>query len=326
MGSLEENSLNFLFLFLQDILIMRQTLFLLFFILISSNIIAQKNVAFTVDYLPFVMELSIEDSEKSTNQLLKSFEKHKVEAVGFVNERFILNFGTVDERINLLDTWLKNGHELGNHTFSHPSFNETSLEEYSINVLKGEAISKKLSKAYGKPYRYFRHPFLHTGQDSLKRTGFDQFLKKNGYTVAPVTVDSYDWYFNKVYVDALKAGDTQLATEIGEAYVKHTEACFEYYEKLAVEVVGRSISQIFLCHANKLNATYLDKVMENLKGNGYTFVPVQEALKDNVYLKPVSIEANRGSWLHRWRLTAGIKTTLKAPELPEKIVKLFEGK
>lgn len=296
------------------------------FLLISFSACAQKEVAFTVDDLPFVMELSNQDSQKATDRLLNSFGKHDIKAVGFVNEHFILKFGEVDANISILEKWLKNGHELGNHTFSHPSFHEVSLDEYTLDVLKGEAISKKLSEKYNQPVRYFRHPYLHTGQDSTKRFGFDEFLKKHNYEVAPVTVDSYDWYFNKVYVDALKAGNEKLAKEVGEAYVKHTLSSFDYYENLGKEITGKSIKHIFLCHANRLNADFMDKILVALKADGYSFISVEDALKDDVYERPVSIPANRGSWIHRWRMTEGKKSELKYPELPEKIVKLFEGK
>lgn len=300
--------------------------YIFYFFLFSFSAFGQKQVAFTVDDLPFVLELSNKDSQKATDRLLSSFGKHNVKAVGFVNEHFILNFGEVDANISILEKWLKSGHELGNHTFSHPSFHEVSLEEYTLDFLKGEAISKKLSEKYNQPVRYFRHPYLHTGQDSVKRFGFDAFLKKQNYEVAPVTVDSYDWYFNKVYVDALKAGNDKLAKEIGEEYLQHTVKCFDYFDKLAIEVVERPISHIFLCHASMLNADFMDKILVELKANGYSFISVEEALKDAVYKRPVSIPANRGSWIHRWRMTDGKKSELKYPELPEKIVKLFEGK
>jgi peptidoglycan/xylan/chitin deacetylase (PgdA/CDA1 family) len=291
--------------------------------LISMNLFAQNQVAFTVDDLPFVMERSLSDAQESTTKFLQSFKKHNVEAVAFVNEQFVLNFGTVDARIEILNQWVKAGHELGNHTFSHPSFNETSLEDYTDDFIRGEAISKKIN---GKPLRYFRHPYLHTGNDSVKRFGFDDFLQKRNYQIAPVTVDSYDWYYNKVYTDALKAGDQKLAKEIGEEYVEHTIKCFDYFDKLSKEVLGRSVKHIFLCHANRLNADYMDKVLTRLTAEKYEFINLEEALKDEAYSRPVSIEASRGVWLHRWRITEGKKTELEAPERSERVTKLFEGK
>lgn len=302
---------------------MKKTVVLFLIFSSSLSLLAQKQVAFTVDDLPFVMEMSLEDAQKSTDNLMKHFKSYNVEAVGFVNEHFILRFGSVDARTKLLEEWVKSGHELGNHTFSHPSFNETSLEDYTEDFIKGEAISTKL---YGKPLRYFRHPYLHTGNDSTKIFGFDDFIKKRNYKIAPVTIDSYDWYYNKVYVDALKAGDTQLAQEIGEEYLEHTLKCFEYFEKLTLEVVGRPMKHIFLCHVNRLNADYMGKILSALKSQQYHFINLEEALKDEAYQKPVSIEANRGVWLHRWRLTDKINSALKAPLRSEKVTRLFEGK
>ena len=58
---------------------------------------------------------------------------------------------------------MKNGNELGNHTFSHLDFNNVSDSLYFDNIIKGEVVIRKLMQEYGKTLKYFRHPYLHMG-------------------------------------------------------------------------------------------------------------------------------------------------------------------
>lgn len=300
---------------------------LLFFCLLSFSAQAQRQIAVTFDDLPFVSELSLAHAQQSTARLLAKLPVYAIPAVGFVNESFALRIGEVDARIALLDAWLKGGHQLGNHTFSHPSFNELSLEEYKINFLKGDVITDRLTRTLGRPIRYFRYPFLQTGPDSLKRYGFEAFLRERGYTNAPVTIDADDWLFNKVYTDALRANDSTLMQRVGAEYLRHTDAYFAYYEKLTLEVAGRPIKQILLCHANALNADYFDQLVALMQRRGYAFIPLADALTDPIYQHPDRYVGKGGfSWLHRWRLTDHKKTTLIEPAIASFIQTRYDQK
>jgi len=142
---------------------------------------------------------------------------------------------------------LANGQQLGNHTFLHSSLSNLSLEDFKTETLKGEILTEKLKQKYGQTERYFRFPFLHSGSDSLKKYGFQAFLDEKGYQNAPVTIDADDWLFNKVYMDALKANNKTLMKEVVEKYLKHTEAYFDYYEKLTQDVAQADQSNTFFC-------------------------------------------------------------------------------
>ena len=304
---------------------MRSFLIVLTFISFISK--AQKQIAITIDDLPFVQELSLKHAQESTTKLLSKIKQQQLTTVGFVNENSVYKIGQIDERVALLNAWLVNGQQLGNHTFSHPSFSKLSLEEFKIETLKGEILTEKLKQKYGQTERYFRFPFLHTGSDSLKKYGFQAFLSEKGYQNAPVTIDADDWLFNKVYMDALKANDKNLMKEVAEKYLKHTEAYFDYYEKLTQDVAGRPIKHIFLCHANALNAEYFNELIEIMQKRGYTFVTLKEALQDEIYGRPERVITPNGfSWLHRWRMTDKKKNTLKDPEIPVNIQALYDRK
>lgn len=286
---------------------------------------AQKYMAITVDDLPFVGTYQPNKISTATGRLLETFRQYGITAVGFVNEGYTRDKSNAELKTKLLEDWLKAGHELGNHTWSHPSLTRVTLEEYQEDILKGEKISRDLSRRYGKPYRYFRHPYLHTGNDSLKKYGLEKFLDEKGYTAVPVTFDADDWYFNQAYVKAGRLGDTALQNYIGREYVKHTLAFLKYYEDLTLEVAGEPASQVFLIHANELNSLYLPAILSEMKAQGYRFIPVEEALRDKIYRMPEKTIAPGGfSWLHRWRMTAGKKTALKDPEIPQAVREAYE--
>lgn len=301
---------------------------ILFLIFLNFAAKAQKEIAITIDDLPFVQELSLKNAQESTTKLLNKIKQENLKTVGFVNENSVYKkIGEVDARIALLAAWLSNGQQLGNHTFSHQSFSKISLESFEEETLKGEIITEKLNQKHGQTARYFRYPFLHTGSDSLKKYSFQVFLHEKGYQNAPVTIDADDWLFNKVYMDAMKANNRPLMKEVAEKYLKHTDAYFEYYETLTQEVVGRSIKHIFLCHANALNTDYFSELIGIIKKRGYKFITLEEALQDDIYSRSERVITSNGfSWLHRWRMTDKKKNTLKDPEIPAKIQALYDGK
>jgi peptidoglycan/xylan/chitin deacetylase (PgdA/CDA1 family) len=285
---------------------------------LSSALAQEKYVAFTMDDLPYVGN---DDSALvHSKKILAHFSAYKAPVLGFVNDQFVRSKKELGTAI--LQEWIKQDQELGNHTYSHPSFTKLSLEAYLLDVKKGNEYSNALQKqGSGRSMRYFRHPYLHTGNDSVKKYGLEKALKEMKLQAVPVTMDGSDWYFNHAYMKA--EGD--LATRIGQAYVAFTLASIEYDEKLALEVNGAPIKHVFLTHANSINARFLPDILGELAKKGYTFISTEEALKDPVYRKPDTVIAPGGfSWLHRWRISAKQKTALIEPEIPKFVQETYE--
>ncbi|WP_428662582.1 polysaccharide deacetylase family protein [Runella sp.] len=305
-------------------------LFLSLFLFFSfSAAFAQSNqLAITFDDLIFANELSLQHSVENTEKLMAVLKKNQVPVIGFVNESTLYKKpGEVDKRIGLLETWLANGHWIGNHTYSHPSFNVASLEEYKADFLKGEKVSKVLAKKYNSPLRYFRHPFLQTGSDSLKKYGFNRFLTEKGYQIAPVTLDNEDYIFNRVYQNAYRAGDKPKMEMVVNAYLTYLNELFDYSEKLAFLLEKRPIRHVFLCHINLLNCHHFDKVLALMKNRNYGFITLEEALKDPVYQREELYVGKGGfSWLHRWRITQKLAFKDPEPVIPEEIMRLYNLK
>lgn len=289
----------------------------------------QRQVAVTIDDLPVVStRRDIERHREITSKLLRHVTSNRVPAIGFVNEgKLIVDGKRDDNRVALLKMWIDAGLELGNHTFSHRSLNQTPLEEFQEDVIRGEEVTKNLLAARGMKLRYFRHPFLHTGMEIDKKHRFEQFLAGRGYTVAPVTLDNSDWLIARAYDRAVDSKDKESQKRVAEAYVNYMEAVFDFYERQSAGLFGREIKQILLIHANALNADNFDKVARMIKKRGYEFITLEEALSDEAYKSTDTYTGAGGiTWLHRWAITRNISRTFFAgePELPEWVRKMAE--
>ena len=280
-----------------------------------------RRVAVTFDDLPVVSATrpDIESWRDITTRLLTAFAAHHVPVIGFVNET---KLGATPDpaRVALLQQWLDRRFELGNHSFSHHDLNRTPLEDFEQDVVRGERVTSALLQQRGMTLRFFRHPFLHTGETLAKKHAFEQFLAGRGYRVAPVTIDNDDYIFTNAYDQARDRHDEALAARVAAAYVPYMDAKFEYYEQQSKALFGREIAQTLLLHANTINSLYFDALATMIERRGYRFVPLDEALKDAAYQSADTYAGPGGiSWLHRWAMTKGVdrKTFFKGePDVP----------
>jgi len=270
-----------------------------------------RQVAVTFDDLPFTGDRGRTDVNALrafTAKLLDTIKSHRIPAIGFVNERKLQRAGEQEARIAVLKMWTDAGLELGNHTFAHADFDRTPLAAFQQQVIDGEPVTRSLLAARGMKLRYFRHPYLHTGPDRKTKEAFEQFLTARGYRVAPVTIDNMEWVFAQAYTDALQRGDGETMRRVADEYAPYMERMFDFYERMSVELFGREIPQTLLVHANALNADHFDRIIAMMKRRGYTFITLDEALRDKAYQHPDTYTGAVGiSWLQRWAITRGLK-------------------
>jgi len=288
--------------------------FLFLLIIFSTTFFAQTQnkerfVAVTFDDLPFVNHTVYSPQQQSerTEKLLNIFTNYKIPVVGFVNEyKLFINDTLKEERLSVLKQWSDNGFELGNHTFSHRSLNRISIEEYQEDILKGEKFTKELLSETGKTLRYFRYPFLQKGNEEIKKTTIEKFLKEQNYINAPVTIDNSEWVFARAYDVAIQENDSAKMKKLGEKYIEYMTTVFEYFEKQSEFLFNREIKQVLLLHANAINSDYFDDLCEMMLNRNYKFISLEEALKDPIYEKEENYIGNWGfSWINRWALTDG---------------------
>lgn len=274
-----------------------------------------RAVAITIDDLPRGGDAGPADfaSVRAMNaKLLKTFHDEHVPVTGFVNVgRTTLKFTPIETR-GILDLWLDSGADLGNHTYSHPSLNQTPVDQYEAEIVKGEAVLREAIEAHHKQLEFFRYPFLQTGATPESKRAVAEFLAAHGYRNAPVTFDDEDYDFARCYTDPA------LGERVNREFLPYLESVVAFFEQRSRDIFGREFPQILLLHDNQMEADSMPRVLAMFRSRGYKFVSLYEALRDPVYQSPENYAGTGGfSWIHRWAKTKGLKFDHYEPEEPQ---------
>ncbi len=288
----------------------------------------QRKVALTIDDLPKVVIGAsapfgdINDVRATIWQL--SSDLRGIPAIGFINESRLYVPGELDQRVDVLKMWLNDGHQLGNHTFSHLDFQGTPLARFEDDVIRGSVVTGDLLRARGEKERFFRFPYNHTGPAREAKEAFEKFLAERGYAIAVYTVQHDDYIFNEVYVRARRSWNSDLQERVRAAYLDHLDTAFNYFEAQSRALFGREIPQVFLIHANDLNADAIGDMLDRLRKRGYSFISLEEALRDPAYQSKDDYVGPYGiSWLHRWAVSKGLPRDQNEPDPPKWVLDLY---
>lgn len=287
-----------------------------------------RTMAVTMDDLPFIKIGEgdyVERAKPVTAKILNTLKKHNAPAVGFVNETMLQDPRNRDERIELLRQWVKSGMILGNHTYSHPDFNNLTVEQFQEEITKGEVVTRQLMQDR-KPYQlYFRHPFTHVGDTREKKEAIEKFLASRGYKLTPHTLENSDWMFNVPYVEALQKGDKAFAERVRNEYLDFTIAATEFAEKISTHIFGREIPQVLIIHSNDITADALDEMLRRFAARGYKFVTLDSAMSDAAYQTQNTYITKFGpTWFFRWAKSKDLKLDFSGdPDPPKWVLDLY---
>nr|WP_035894329.1 polysaccharide deacetylase family protein [Legionella oakridgensis] len=238
----------------------------IFFLFLTNVSVAQnRQVAITIDDLPFVGE----SKNFHLNMIIESFKDNEVPATGFI----IAN-NVKPENWPVLRKFRDAGLGLGNHTSSHINLKKVDADTYIQDVDEADKI---LEPILSEP-KYFRYPYLEMGNNNKKNKVLHYLSSKN-YQIAPVTIDSKDFIFNQLLLAVPENSRRAFMTVLKPAYLD-----FLWQQTLMAEERSRTSrkteqSQILLIHANLLNAYALPDILTMYRQHGYRFVSLDEALK-----------------------------------------------
>lgn len=230
-------------------------------------------MAITFDDLPFGYHrnLPIEQQRDAVARVLATLRAHNITAA-----MFVVGQSLTDQNRDVIDAIAAAGHTIGNHSFSHRDFGTMSIEDYVIDIQQGgDAI-----KPWLKGPHFFRYPLLRQGDTVEKRDAVLSWLSLHGIRVAPVTIDNDDFVYNQRLVDARAEGRT---IDVREEYLGHMVTMADFYDAKAPSLLGRPIKHVLLLHMNYLNALYLDDLLQRYRAGGWSFIPFEDALTDDVY-------------------------------------------
>jgi polysaccharide deacetylase family sporulation protein PdaB len=192
----------------------------------------KKKAAFSFDaswgaiYTPTILEILRENNIKTT---------------------FFLTGFWVEKYPDLVKKIVEEGHEIGNHTYSHPHLNSLSEDQIKTEL---EKVGSMIFELTEKQPDLFRPPF---GEYSNKVI---TAAEKCGYHTIQWSIDSLDWK---------ELGKEPMVKRVTESL--HPGA-------------------IILFHNNgKYTAEALPEIIAYVKEKGYEVVPISELLyKDNYYI------------------------------------------
>ncbi len=269
-----------------------------------------RQIALTVDDLPGLnaaATTSAADLTTLNTKLIAALKAAHAPVTAFVVEqRLFTPLGQADARIAILSAWLNAGFDLGNHTYSHTSLNQATLQVWEDDVIQGENITRLLLDPRQKSLRYLRHPYLDDGPDLQTRRAAEAFLSARGYRVAPVTIDTKDWFFDDLYTDAQKQHNPALAQKTVSAWLTYNQQVFTHAEALSRTLLGYEPHQVLLLHDCQLEADHLPDLLALMHTRGYTFISLDTALTDPAYAQPDTYISDIGATsLDHWAATQG---------------------
>jgi peptidoglycan-N-acetylglucosamine deacetylase len=283
--------------------------------LIQVNFAFALEVAISVDDLPANGNLPDHLTRMDiVKKIIFVFKKHNITGVyGLINGDKLND----PDGYSILKEWVKAGHYLGNHTFHHLDLAKTDSNQFITDIRKNEPILSKLMS--GKDYHYFRYPFLSEGNIQEKRDMVRQFLFENGYKIAPVTVDFFEYVWNDPYVRCIKQHDDKSIMWLKETYLHQANNALIISHELSTMLFNRDIKNILLIHINSFTAEMLDDLLTEYEQHNIKFISLADALSDDVYqINPNIVRDRAYTFLNQIRLSKGLKN-------PHIVEKLYES-
>ena len=176
-------------------------------------------------------------------KIMEILDKHNVKTTFFMTGEW------VEKYPECVKTLVEKGHDLGNHSATHPDMTKLSKEKQKEQILKVHNAVKELT---GYEMELFRPPYGAYNNEVI-RTCYEV-----GYYPIQWNVDSLDW-------------KDLSASEIINKVCNH-------------KALGNGA--IILCHNGaKHTAEALDEMLTNLKKQGYKLVPISELIiRDNFHM------------------------------------------
>jgi peptidoglycan/xylan/chitin deacetylase (PgdA/CDA1 family) len=248
---------------------------LTFIILLFISTAQAKELALTFDDAPGEVTLHF-TPELRTDELIRKLQALKVPSVLIFANPCNGN-GPISNHA-LLKKFKEAGHIIGNHTCSHPRFDDVGVETFIAETTKAETI---IGDLMGEP-KYFRYPFFNEGS-APARDQFRVWLGQNNYQNLSSSLENEDPYFSSRINEAKKQGKKIDYEKVKAVFLKHILDGVEFYDKLAIETLGRSPKHNILLHDKDATVLFIDDLVRELRQRGWTIISAAEAAKDPLY-------------------------------------------
>jgi peptidoglycan/xylan/chitin deacetylase (PgdA/CDA1 family) len=214
------------------------------------------------------------------------------------------------------------GHFVANHTNDHFDLDAVSSDEYIRSISTADELLAPIPNFR----KWFRFPYLNEGQNAEEKGSLvKNYLKRSDYRSGYVTVEVFDWYVDRRIGMEIKRGNAVDETRWKRFHISLILESIEFYDNLAIELLGRSPVHVVLLHDNDINALSLPELIDELRRAGHTLVSAEKAFADPIAdsrwdrhrfsqrrLKAIASEShNAGQVSSRWSDTDYIDQRLK---------------
>jgi len=250
-----------------------------------------KRIALTFDDVPRMPGAFFTPDER-TRRLIAALK-----ASGVREAAFFITTGNLEQPYGKggeqrIAAYVKAGHVIANHSYSHRHLSEMTPEEYIADLDRAAAWLK--GRTGVRPW--YRYPFLDEGfSDVAKRDALRAALRARGLHNGYVTSDSNDWLMEALTVDAKRAGEPIDLKALRDLYVRTVVGAADFYDGLARKTLGRSPIQVMLMHETDLEAMFVADAVKALKADGWEIVSADRAFADPISREePNSVRTSMG--------------------------------
>lgn len=170
------------------------------------------------------------------------------------------------------------GHKLANHSHAHNRPDALGPAGFRNDLQTANAILSELPGFMP----LFRFPFLDEGKTADSHRDLLKALTESGYRNGYVTVDNYDWFLDAKFQGALKAGKSIDYGKLKQVYVDLLWQGIQFYDRVAVQQLGRSPRHVLLLHENDLAALFVADLVRHIRAQGWTIIPASLAYQDPI--------------------------------------------
>jgi peptidoglycan/xylan/chitin deacetylase (PgdA/CDA1 family) len=250
-----------------------------------------KRIALTFDDVPR-MPGAFFTPEERTRQLIAALRRSGVKQAAF-----FITTGNLEQAYGKggearISAYVRAGHVIANHSYSHSHLSELTPEAYVADLDKAAAWLK--GRTGFRPW--YRYPFLdEAGTDVAKRDALRDALRARGLHNGYVTSDSNDWLMEALAVDAKRAAQPMDMKALKDLYVRTVVGAADFYDGLARKTLGRSPIQVMLMHETDLEALFVADAVRALKADGWEIVTADRAFADPIAQEdPNSVRTSMG--------------------------------
>lgn len=241
-------------------------------LVVAAQAHAQKKIALTYDDAPRSDGRVFTGAERSV-ALIDALRSVEAGPVAF----FVTTQGfekQADGRQRIA-RYAEAGHLIANHSHTHQWAHKTDTKAYIADIDQAEI----LLEGFQNRRPWYRFPYLDEGRDSTRVAAIAKALDERELLNGYVTIDTYDWHVERQLQSALEEKRAVDYDKLGRFYVKMMLYAAEYYDSLAVQMLGESPVHLLLLHENDIAALYADDLVAALREAGWEIVSPDVALE-----------------------------------------------